>query len=134
MTGLTGFALAAVRGAEHHVTARVADGVARPPESIRDPGVRRVLEQPTLLAALDLVGDLGRELEIEPAVIDRPRSVRGQVQAVVGVGDDVVEAHPRARQQIDVGHPDQRDAVPTVRAHRTAARAPDAWRSLAARE
>src|SRR5215213_5581253 len=70
MTGLAGLTLAAVRRAEHHVAPLVADGVARAPELVRDARVGRILEQPTLLAALDLVGDLGRELEVEPAVVD----------------------------------------------------------------
>src|SRR5690349_12470226 len=52
VTRLTWLALAAVRGAEHHVAALVADRVTGPPELVGDAGVRRVLEQPALLAAL----------------------------------------------------------------------------------
>src|SRR5262249_38720808 len=96
---LARLALAAVRRPEHHVRRLVADGVARAPELVRDPGVRRVLEQPALLAALDLVGDLGRELEVQAAIVDRPAPVAREVQPVVGVGDDLVEAHPRDRQE-----------------------------------
>ncbi len=57
--------------------------------------------------------------------------LRGEVEAVVGVGDDLVEAHPGAGQQVDVGHPDERDAVPAVGAHRPAALPPDPRRGLA---
>src|SRR5689334_22984587 len=87
MAGLARLALAAVRRAEHHVARLVADGVARSPELVGDAGVRRVLVQPALPAALDLVGDLGRELEVEPAIVDRPAPIGRQVEAVVGVGD-----------------------------------------------
>src|SRR5262245_56443635 len=108
---LAGLALAAVGRAEHHVARFVADGVAGSPELVGDPGVRRVLEQPALLAVLDLVGDLGRELEVQAAVVDRPRPVRGEVEAVVGFGDDLVEAPASLGQQVEVRHPDQRDPV-----------------------
>src|SRR6266498_3036808 len=128
---LTGLALAAVRRAQHHVAALVADRVAGPPELVGDAGVGRVLEQPTLLEALDLVGNLGRELEVEPAIVDRPRPVGGEIEAVVRVGDDLVQAHPWLGQQVDVGHPDQRDPVPAIGPHRATARAPDPWRGLA---
>src|SRR6185503_16695319 len=89
MPGLARLALAAVRRAEHHVAPLVADRVARPPELVGDAGVGRVLEQPALLAALDLVGDLGRELEVQAPVVDGPRPVRAEIQAVVRVGDDL---------------------------------------------
>src|SRR5689334_22374101 len=80
---LTGLALAAVRRPEHHVARLVADRVHRPPELVRDPRVGRILEQSTFPAALDLVRDLGGELEVEAAIVDRPRTVRGEVQPVV---------------------------------------------------
>src|SRR5438046_2331640 len=100
------------------ICAFVADCVARAPEFVSDSGVRRVLEQPPLLAALDLVGDLGRELEVQAAIVDRPAPVGCQIQPVIGVLDDLGQAHPGSRQQVDVGHPDQRDAIPSVGAHR----------------
>src|SRR5258705_315064 len=134
MAALTRLALAAIRRPEHDVARFVADGVERAPELVRDPGVGRVLEEPALLAALDLVGDLGRELEVQAAIVDRPRPIRGEVQAVVGPGDDVVEALPELRQEVDVGHPDQRDPVPAVGPHRPARLPADPGRGLAAAE
>ena len=53
-------------------------------------------------------------------------------EAVVGVRDDVVEAHAVARLEVDVRHPDERDPVPAVGAHRPAAAPADPWRRLAA--
>src|SRR4029077_18448794 len=84
MAGLARLALAAVRRTEHRVAPLVTDRVARSPELVGDAGVGRVLEQPALHPALDLVGDLGRELEVEAPVVDRPRAVRGEVETVVG--------------------------------------------------
>ena len=52
---LAGLALAAVRRAEHPVARGVAHGVARAPQLVRDARVGRVLDEPALLAALDLV-------------------------------------------------------------------------------
>src|SRR5664279_3650795 len=75
VTGLAGLALAAVGGAQHHVAAFVADRIAGAPELVGDPGVGGVLEQAALLAALDLVGHLGRELEVQAPIVDRPASV-----------------------------------------------------------
>src|SRR4051794_36400839 len=115
---LARLAFAAVRRPEHAVARLVADGVAGSPELVRDAGVRRVLEEATLLAVLDLVRDLGRELEIQAAVVDRPRPVRGEIDPVVRVSNDVVEAHAGFGKQVEVRHPDQRDAVPAVGPHR----------------
>src|SRR4029079_10142871 len=70
VAGLARLALAAVRRAEHHVAPLVAHRVARPPELVGDPGVRRVVEEPALLAPLDLVRDIGGELEVEPPIVD----------------------------------------------------------------
>src|SRR5687768_2191954 len=88
MSRLAGLALPAIWRAEHHVAALVADGIARSPELVGDARVRRVLEQAAFLAALDLVRDLGSELEVQAPVVNGPRAVRREVQAVVGVGDD----------------------------------------------
>src|SRR6185369_10148812 len=68
---LAGLALAAVGRSEHAVARLVADGVHRAPELVGDPGVGRVPEQAALLATLDLVGDLGRELEVQATIVDR---------------------------------------------------------------
>src|SRR5512135_2693831 len=87
---LARLALAAVRGTEHDPAGGVADGIARAPELVGDAGVGRVLEEPALHPSLDLVGDLGRELEVQAAIVDRPAAVARQVQPIVGVGDDVV--------------------------------------------
>src|SRR3954465_14678438 len=85
-------ALAAVRQPPRAPLLRPAHRVERAPEPRSDPRVRRVAVQPPEAAAPDLAPDLGRELELQPAVVDRPRPVRLEVYALVGVGDEVLEA------------------------------------------
>ena len=94
---LARLALAAVRQAPQRATrSRAADRVQGPPELRRDPRVERVPVQLAQLAAADLARDLGRELELPAAVVDRPGAVGLQVQrAVLGVGDQVAPACPR---------------------------------------
>ena len=77
--------------------ARVGDRVARAPELGRDARVRRVPIELAELAALDLARDLAAELEVQPPVVDRPAAVRLEEEPVVGVRDDVLEAHAVAR-------------------------------------
>ena len=134
VAGLARLALAAVRRAPHPPARRVADGVHRSPQLVGDPGVGAVPVQLARLAALDLAADLGRELEVEAAVVDRPAAVGLEQEPVVGVGDDVVEGHAVLRQQVDVGHPDQRDPVPAVGPHRAARPTADPRRGLARAE
>src|SRR6185369_2118243 len=134
VAGLARLALAAVRRAEHDPARGVADRIAGPPELVRDAGVRRVLVELALLAALDLVGDLGRELEVQAAIVDRPAPVAREVQPVVRAGHDVGEAGARDRHEADVRHADERDAVPAVGPHGAARAATDPRRGLAARQ
>ena len=54
---------------------RRADGVAARPELGRHAGVARVAHQPPELAVLDLPARLALELEVQAAVVDRPRAV-----------------------------------------------------------
>ena len=48
--------------------------------------VGAVAVQAPELAAADLAGELGGELEVQAAIVDRPRAVRLEVEAVPGVG------------------------------------------------
>ena len=105
-------------GVPHRVqSSRPPDRVARAPELGRDPrvvGVAVHLDQP---AVLDPPGDLAAELEVDALVVDRPGRVRRHEHPVVGVADDVGE-RALARLDRDVRHPDQREVLPAVRAHR----------------
>ena len=94
---LAGLALAAVAEAAQLPRGRRADGVERSPELRRHARVGGVSQQPPELAAADLARDLGRELKLQAAVVDRPRAVGLEVQAVVGVGDEVGERARRRR-------------------------------------
>jgi hypothetical protein len=82
--------------------------------------VARVAQELAALAVLDLPGRLGGELELQPPVVDRPRAVGLHVDALVGVGDQVVERAGIARREVDVGHADDRLAGEAVGAHAAA--------------
>src|SRR5450830_1024972 len=117
MTGvadLLGLALAAVRSPPERPLVRPAEHVERAPEPRADRRVRRVLEQPAPLTALDLPTDLAAELEVQPLVVVRPGAVRIHQDPVVGGRDHRVE-RVAARQQPDVRHPDHRDPVEAFR-------------------
>ena len=64
--------------------------------------------------------DLGGELELQAAVVDRPRAVGLQVQPVVGVGDEVGERAGVAGLERDVGHAHDRLAGEAVGARAAA--------------
>ena len=127
---LARLALAAVRQPVQPPGVRSGDRVERAPELRRDAGVRRVAQHAPELAVLDLPRDLRAELEVEPLVVDRPAAVRLHVDAVVDVGDQVVE-RPLARLEVEVRHADERHPVPAVRAHRAAGAGAEPRRRLA---
>ena len=129
---LAGLALPAVEQRDEPPLGRRADGVAAAPELGRHARVARVAQEPAALAAPDLPGGLALELEVEPAVVDRPRAVRLDQEAVVGGGDQVVEAAGVAGLEVHVRHPHDRLAGEAVGAHAAAgAVEPDLGRGLA---
>src|SRR5712691_4821825 len=115
---LNRFALAAVRCAPEAPVSGVGDRVARFPEIGRDTGIRTILQQTAALAALDLVADLGAELEIQPHFVDAPGPVRFHENTVVRICDDVFEV-PGTSLERNVGHPNQWYPVPAVGPHTT---------------
>ena len=114
--GLHGLAFAAIRRSPQRPLLRSADRVAGIPELGGDAAVTRILEHACFLAALDLPADFGPKLEIVPAIVDRPAPVRLHVDAVVGRGDQVRELS-LSGQEADVGHADERNAIPGLGAH-----------------
>src|SRR5439155_16036794 len=131
--GLARLALATVRRAQEPVAGGVADRITAAPELVRDAGVGRVAVKLSELAALDLPGGLRGELEVQSPVVDAPAPVRVQVEAVIGVRDDLLEGHARLGQQVDVCHADEGDPIPAVGTHAAAALAAKPGRGLAAR-
>src|SRR5205823_784051 len=93
---LAGLALAAIRQPVEAPGVPARDGVERAPELRRDAGVGGVAEHAPALALLDLPRNLRAELEVESLVVDRPAAIRLHVDAVVDVGEQVVE-RPFAR-------------------------------------
>src|SRR5689334_21599885 len=85
--------------------------VQRTPEPRPDPGVGRVLHHAAEFAVLDLPADLAAELEVEPLVIDRPRSVGIHIDAGRRLRDYLVEG-VRPGLQADVGYAYHRQPRP----------------------
>src|SRR5204863_2421329 len=88
---LAGLALAAVGEPPEPPFGLRADRVEAAPELGRPAAVARVAHEAAPLAVDDLPADLGGELELEPARVDRPRAVRVEVEAAFCRGDQVVE-------------------------------------------
>src|SRR5262249_36905808 len=103
---LPGLALAAGRNPPQDPVGGIADGVASVPELDRDALIRRVPQHPSPLAVPDLPADLGAELEVVPVLVDAPAAVHLHEDAVVGVGDQVVEL-PGAGHERHVHHADE---------------------------
>ena len=103
----------------------------------RRPAVERVLHDARALAALDLPRQLAAELEVQAQVVDRPALVVAHEDAVVGVGDELLERRRPARIGLErhVDHADDRHAIPRLGAQ-AAARAgqPEPRRRLARRQ
>src|ERR1700704_355729 len=94
--------LAAVREAEELPLVGPSDCVELAPEDGGHAGIGRVPQHPAELALLDLPGDLRPELEVEALVVDRPALVRLEVEAVVDVGQELLE-RALARLEVKVG-------------------------------
>src|SRR6185295_16894614 len=99
---LARLALAVGERATQRPRLRAADRVARVPELERVGLVGNVAQHARLLAALDLPEHLAAELEVEPLVVDRPRTAAGDHDAVIGARDQIVDrALLRARRERD---------------------------------
>src|SRR5688500_20287632 len=91
VTDLPGLPLAAVGRAPEGPLRLVAEHVQALPELRTDPGVRRILDHPPALALADLPADLAAELEVQALVVDGPRAIRVDIDAVVGRRDHLLE-------------------------------------------
>ena len=69
----------------------VTDGIARGPEPGGNVGIGSVFIHLTQFAVFDLISQLRAELEIEAFIVDAPAFVGNHVDAIVGIGDQIVE-------------------------------------------
>src|SRR5262245_49903652 len=83
--------LTAVRGAPKRPLVPRADGVHRIPKFSGNSRVRRILQHARALAILDLPTDLGSELKVVALVVNRPRAVGLEQNAVIGGGNQLLE-------------------------------------------
>src|SRR5580692_1881983 len=110
--------LAAIRSAPQNPLVSPAIRIARIPELGGNSAVARILQYARFLSALNLPTDLSRKLKLIPPVIDRPRTIRLHKNTVVRVRNQIVRL-PTPWQQADVGHTNNRQAVPALRSHRS---------------
>src|SRR5438132_8379734 len=94
----------------------LADGVAGIPELRSDAAVAWILQHADFLSALNLPTNLGRKLKLVATVVDGPGAIRLHQDSIVCVGDEIVVV-PCAREQADVGHANDGQAVPAFGAH-----------------
>src|SRR5215470_8409286 len=87
--GLHGLAFAAVGRAPQRPLVARADRFHGVPEFGGDPGIRRILEHPSQLAALDVPADFAAELEVIALIVNRPGAVGLHVDAVVNARDEM---------------------------------------------
>src|SRR5574340_383990 len=107
-------AFAAVGNAPERPVFGPGDGRACIPELCGNATVARVLQHAYTLSAADLPADFAAELEVVALVVNGPAPVGFHVNAIAV--EDLFEALA-ARLQAHVGHADERQARPAIRAH-----------------
>src|ERR1019366_5257102 len=112
---LLGLALAAVRHAPQRPVLRPCDSRAGIPELGRYTAVAGVLEHADALAAAHLPADFAAELEVVALVVNGPATVGFHVDGVVHI--EHFFERLLAGEQADIGHADERQALPAIGAH-----------------
>src|SRR5208282_557219 len=113
--------LAAIRSSPYRPLIARANRIHRIPKLRGDPGIRRILQHPDPLAALDLPRDFASELKVVALVVNRPRLVGLHVDAIVSRGNELFQTQRLfSGQNADVGHPNQGQPVPPFGAQRSA--------------
>src|SRR5580704_16059729 len=110
---LLGLAFAAMRGAPHYPLVPGTDCVHGVPKFRRDSRVGGVFQHSDALAVLDLPSQFAAELKVVALVIDRPRLVGFHVNAVNGIGNELLASQRLLTgKNTDVGHPNDWQPVP----------------------
>src|SRR3954463_10805847 len=114
--GLHRLTLAAIRSAPQCPLVAGANRIHRVPEVGRDSRIGWVLQHASQLTFFDLPANFRTELEVIAFVINGPGTVRLEVDTVVRVGDELLEGQRLfSRQNADIGHANQWNAVPAFR-------------------
>ena len=133
MGDLTGFSFPAIGCPPHLPVIFVSYGITGIPKVRSYSRVGWILDHRSQLPVSDLPSNLRPELKIDSFVIDRPAPIGGQEQPFIGVSDHLLQG-PLSRLQIDIGHADQRDAIPAIGSHRAIALSMEMVRCLSRRE
>jgi len=113
---LSGFTLTTVWCPPHLPVIPVGYGIAGIPELRGYTRVGRVFYPIPQLSLFDLPTDLGSKLKIDSLIINGPAASGAQKQALFGIRDHVLQS-PISGFKVDIRHPNQRKAVPSVGAH-----------------
>src|SRR6202007_2415016 len=114
--GLHGLPLAAIRRAPQCPMLFRTNRIAGIPELRGNSPVTGILQHANFLSAFDFPADLRGKLKLVAPVINGPRFIRLHENALVSIGDETVLL-PRAGKQTDVGHANDGQAIPALRAH-----------------
>jgi len=133
MGDLAGFSFPAIGCPPHLPVMFVSYGITGIPKVRSNSRVGWVLDHRSQLPVSDLPSNLRPELKIDSLVIDRPAPIGAQEQPFIGVSDHLLQG-PLSRFQIDIGHADQGDAIPTIGSHRAIAFSMEMTRCLSRRE
>ena len=114
--GLHWLALAAIRRAPKRPMFFIRDCIEGIPKLRSYSTVGAILQQPAELTVLDFVSDFRAELKIQSQVIDTPRAIGFHENTVVCIGDEIIE-FPIAGFERYIGHPNQRNSIPSLGAH-----------------
>src|SRR4051812_31011143 len=93
--GLHWLAFAAVGSSPDDPVVAIADGITRSPELRGDAGIGSIFQDTTRFAVLDFIGHLHTKLEVQATVVNAPALVDAHVDAIVGIGNQVVQ-RPRS--------------------------------------
>ena len=118
--GLHWLTLTAIRGTPKRPMSLVRDCIAGIPKLRSYSTVRAILQQPAELAILDFISDFRAELKVQSQVINTPRPIGLHENAVIRIGDEIIE-FPITGLERNIGHPNQRNSIPSLRAHTTIA-------------
>src|SRR5208282_660387 len=107
--------LAAIRSSPYRPLIARANRIHRIPKLRGDPGIRRILQHPDPLAALDLPRDFASELKVVALVVNRPRLISLHVNAIVGSANELFQTQWRfSRQNADISHANHGQPIPTL--------------------
>ena len=111
----------AIRRAPQSPIIARANRVTAIPKFRSDAAITGMLNHSALFAALNFPADFGGKLEMVAAVVDGTGAICFHVNRIVRIRQSDTFIFPFAGMNADVGHANNRQAIPAFRSHRAAA-------------